>query len=158
IYKSFFQVLLGSFPPINGVVPPFLLPIHKKVLLFLTVPLLLGALSFPVVFFQNNPFLQQVAAASPYQKLSSLKCLGSISSEMVGPGTTAGRQKYYIGYQYVNYPLDFVAIDPNNNYVATAYASPVSTEYAAAAMAVGADNNVYIGTKSTVNSHILKFN
>ena len=151
IYKSFFQVLRGSFPPINGVVPP--LP-----LLFLTALLLLGVLLFPVSFFQNNPFLQRVTAASPYQKFASLKGLGSIENEMVGPGTTAGSQKFYIGYQYVNYSLDFVAIDPKNNYVATTYASPVSTEYAAAAMAVGRDNNVYIGTKSTVNSHILKFN
>src|SRR5438128_2552227 len=158
IYKSFFQVLLGSFPPINGVVPPLLLLILREVLLFLTALLLLGALSFPVSFFQNNPFLQRVAAASPYQKFASLKGLGSIENEMVGPGTTAGSQKYYIGYQYVNYSLDFVAIDPNNNYLATRYASPLSTEYAAAAMAVGRDNNVYIGTKSTVNSHILKFN
>src|SRR6266702_5509773 len=151
IYKSFFQVLRGSFPPINGVVPP--LP-----LLFLTALLLLGVLLFPVSFFQNNPFLQRVTAASPYQKFASLKGLGSIENEMVGPGTTAGSQKFYIGYQYVNYSLDFVAIDPKNNYVATTYASPVSTEYAAAAMAVGRDNNVNIGTKSTVNSHILKFN
>src|SRR5437763_14865752 len=96
IRKPFFQVLLGSFPPINGVV--LSLPLLKKVLLFLTALLLLGALSFPIIFFQNNPFLQRVIAACPYQKLASLKGLGTITSEMVGQGTTAGSQKDDIGY------------------------------------------------------------
>ncbi len=33
----------------------------------------------------------------------------------------------------------------------------MTTEFTASEMAVGADNNVYIGTKSTVNAHIFKF-
>ena len=119
--------------------------------------MLIGALWSPGSFFQKNSILQQVTTTNPYQKLASLKGLGSIVSSMVGPGTTSGSQKYYLGYQYWDYTLDFVTIDPKNNYVATTYASPVSTEYAAGAMAIGPDSNIYIGTKSTIDSHILKF-
>ena len=127
-------------------------------LLFLLLVLIVTSIYVVLPGHHLNITLPTRHVSLTSQKLASLKGLGSIPSAMVGPGTTAGSQKYYIGYQYEYFPLDFVAIDPNNNDVAMRYTSPVSTEYAAAAMAVGPDNNMYIGTKSTVNSHILKFN
>ncbi len=130
--------------------------LFKNPFLFLAIVLCIAAFSLPVTFFQNT--LRVEAASNHYQKMASLQGKGSISSDMVGPGGARGSQKYYIGYQYVDYSLHFVAIDPNNNYAATTYTTPLSTEYAAATMTVGSDNNMYIGTKSTVNSHVLKFN
>ncbi len=94
---------------------------------------------------------------SPFQKLSSVRTPPAPYNKLIGPGVTTGSQKFYLGYQNLSNPFSFVAVDPKNNYTAITYTSPLATEFTASGMAVGADNNVYIGTKSTVNTHIFKF-
>ncbi|GEM_PF-1087054 len=94
---------------------------------------------------------------SPFQKLSSVRTPPAPYNKLIGPGVTTGSQKFYLGYQNLSNPFSFVAVDPKNNYTAVTYTSPLATEFTASGMAVGVDNNVYIGTKSTVNTHIFKF-
>ncbi len=92
-----------------------------------------------------------------FQKLASVRTAPAPYSKLIGAGATAGSQKFYLGYENVNHPFALVTVDPKNNYAATTYISPLPSEFTASQMAVGVDNNVYIGTKSTTNVHIFKF-
>lgn len=96
-----------------------------------------------------------VAPNGSYQVVGELRGIGGVRNSLVGPA--ASSQKYYISYMYGQYSLRLVAIDPTNNYAATSYKSPVKTELGAYGMAVASDNNLYLGTVSRANAHILKF-
>ena len=92
-----------------------------------------------------------------FQKLSSVRTPPAPYYKMIGPGVTTGSQKFYLSYENLGHPFSLVAVDPKNNYAATTYNPTLTSEFTGSQMAVGADNNVYISTKSTVNAHIFKF-
>ena len=89
-----------------------------------------------------------------YQYLGHAQGRGDIQNSMVGPGQSASNQLYYVSYTYINGTMDLVTIDPNTGQ-ARAYPSPLSSEEAAWALAIGPDHNMYAGTMP--DAHLLKF-
>ena len=45
------------------------------------------------------------SGSGTFQKLSSVRTPPAPYSKLIGPGATAGSQKFYLGYQNLNYPF-----------------------------------------------------
>jgi streptogramin lyase len=90
---------------------------------------------------------------SSFQQLATYRGLGSVLKALVGPGPTAGSERYYLSYIYIGSTLEIVAVDPDTG-EHKVFPSPVQTEPGAWAMAVGPDGNLYVGTLSA--AHILR--
>jgi hypothetical protein len=108
---------------------------------------LLGSLLLSVCLYPSS----LVAASSPRQpelhavELATFRGVGAVLSKLVGPGRVAGSERLYCSYAYMGGSFDIVAINPESG-AYDVYPSPVKTESAAWAMAVGPDGKLYVGT------------
>src|SRR5437899_3169505 len=91
----------------------------------------------------STPSLQR-AAIGNYHLLTSIQGQGLALNSMVGPGVSATSQLLYLSYIYIDGILDLVTVDPNTGQVRV-YPSPVNSEQGAWGMAIGPDNNMYMG-------------
>src|SRR6185437_16186737 len=87
------------------------------------------------------------------ERLATYRGLGALVASAVAPGPSAGSQRLYLSYLYVDQTIDVVAVDPETG-ATRVFANPAPTESGARCMAVGPDGNIYLGTLP--GAHLLK--
>jgi streptogramin lyase len=90
-----------------------------------------------------------------FKQLATYRGVGSVLRSLVGPGPVPGSERLYLSYIYIGGTLEIVAIDPDTGQHQV-YSTPVKSESGAWAIAVGPDDNLYLGTLS--RAHILRLN
>ncbi len=98
--------------------------------------MLLGLLAATVVFAQG---------AGKFELLGKYRGLGGLVASAVGPGPTAGSERLYLSYLYIDNTIEVVSVDPATG-AFQVFPNPAPTETGARCMAVGPDGNVYLGT------------
>jgi streptogramin lyase len=88
-----------------------------------------------------------------FELLAKYKGLGGLVATTVGPGPTAGSERVYLSYLYIDNTIDVVAVDPQTGEFQV-FQNPAPTESGARCIAVGPDGNVYLGTLP--GAHFLK--
>ena len=91
--------------------------------------------------------------AQKFERLATYRGLGALVASAVGPGPSAGSQRLYLSYLYVDQTIDVVAVDPETG-ATRVFGNPAPTESGARSMAVGPDGNIYLGTLP--GAHLLK--
>ncbi|HZY62647.1 MAG TPA: hypothetical protein VFE38_08980 [Edaphobacter sp.] len=91
---------------------------------------------------------------APVEKLASYKGPGAMDGEAMGPGPTAGSERLYLAYMYVDRTVDLVSVDPMNGKWQV-FENPAKSEYGAI-MTLGPDGNIYLGTRP--HAHIYQLN
>jgi streptogramin lyase len=89
-----------------------------------------------------------------FSELTTFKAVGYATNWLVGPGPTAGSQRYYVSYCYTGSPADLVAIDPSTG-AFQAFPCPDPKISTAWAMVIGPDGKIYLGTDG--GGKILRF-
>lgn len=90
-----------------------------------------------------------------FRLLATHRGVGVVLASIVGPGPDPGSERLYQSYVYEGGALDLVAVDPETGRHQV-FSSPVSGEYGAWALALGPDQNLYVGTLP--HAHILQLN
>ncbi len=104
---------------------------------------------FPLVFSCAAAALW--LAASPqdpsgtFEALATYRGLGSMVASATGPGPTAGSERVYLSYLYLNNTIEVVSVDPENGDFRI-FRNPAPTESGARAMVTGPDGKIYLGT------------
>jgi streptogramin lyase len=91
--------------------------------------------------------------SNSFELLGKYRGLGALVASTVAPGQTAGSERVYLSYLYIDNTIDVVAIDPSTGDYQV-FPNPAPTESGARCMAAGPDGNVYLGTLP--NAHLLK--
>jgi streptogramin lyase len=86
-----------------------------------------------------------VVARGVFTELAMIRGVGYQANALVGPGPTAGSERYYISYAYPNSSADLVVVDPSNGSFRV-FPSPDPHIGTAWAMVVGPDGRIYLGT------------
>ncbi|MGI8913199.1 MAG: hypothetical protein ACR2JY_05310 [Chloroflexota bacterium] len=80
-----------------------------------------------------------------FEQIATFRQRGGVLAEVVGPGPESGSERLYQSYIYTGASLEIVAVNPATG-VTQVFPSPVAGEYGAWGMALGPDDNIYIGT------------
>lgn len=87
----------------------------------------------------------QNGAHAAVEKLGTYSGPGAIDGHVVGPGPTAGSQRLYLAYMYVNRTVDLVSVNPENGEWRS-FQNPDKSEFGAI-MGLGPDGKIYLGTR-----------
>ena len=110
-----------------------------------TLAFLLAALGLTALFT-----LPAGAAPDGFRTHMRFTGVGGCLKQLVGPGPEPGSQRLYAAHIYDGDILEIVAVDPATG-KADVFPSPVPGEIGAWALALGADNQVYVGTLPTAH-------
>lgn len=98
-------------------------------------------------------FALSAQVAETVEFLGTYRGLGGQFASTLGPGPTAGSERLYATYLYLNDTFELVAIDPDSSKVQV-FENPVMGEYAARCITAGPDGRIYVGTAPT--AHLLQ--
>lgn len=109
----------------------------------------------PILMLGSMTLLPGAPHPSDVQYLGTYRGLGGQFASVVGPGPTAGSERMYATYLYLDKTLELVAIDPSTSKVQV-FQNPAKGEYAARCITTGPDGNVYLG--SAPGAHFFQLN